>query len=980
MLSLGPLAFLQPWLLAGLLALPVLWWLLRLLPPAPKRVDFPAIRLLFGLESPEKTPASAPWWLILLRLAAAALLILAVAGPVLNPERGLEGDGPLVLVIDDGFAAAPRWEARQQRLSALIEQAGRADRPVRILTTARRMDGTPPEVSDALPAARAEATIRSLAPKPWPGDRRLALAALDRAAAEGAGLEGPASVVWAADGIDDAGAAELAARLEALGSLTLLLPAAEDAPILAVPPRAGAAALAVTLRRADASAARTVVLTARGPDGRPLARQAARFEAGAREIAPVLEIPRALRNDLALITAEAPARLQGAETTPESGEDAPPETAAGAPESLTIGLGAGATALFDERWARRPVGIVSDAGRDVGLALLSEVYYLDRALAPVGELSRAPADILIRAGQAAIFLPDSTPLDSDDRDRLVDWMNGGGVLVRFAGPRLAQAEDDDLTPVRLRRGGRQLSGALQWTEPARIGAVAEDGPFAGLAPRPDAVVKRQVLAEPSLDLDDKTWMRLEDDTPLVTAEPRGDGWLVLVHTTANTDWSTLAISGLFVEMLQRLTELGAGVPTALPGAPDRPIGPVQTLDGFGRLGEPPVTARPIAADRLAAAPVGPEHPPGFYGTETARQAVNLAPQIADFEPLNVGAGAATAGYAPADERPLDKWFYLAALLLVLIDGLVTLAMRGQMPGLRGRAAARAAGGRAGGAAAALLVGAALAWPAGPVAAQADGGDRVIGAPVGAGAGAGADGALAGDDFALRAANATTLAYVVTGDAAVDRVSRAGLSGLSAVLRRRTAVEAAEPIGVDVNEDELAFFPLLYWPVTDAQPGLHQGAVDRLNRYLANGGTILFDTRDAHLASGRLSAASEALQRLARGLDAPELTPVPPDHVLTKSFYLMQDFPGRWTGDVLWIEKPGAEINDGVARILVGGADWSGAWAVDEAGRPLFPVTPGGDRQREMAYRFGVNLVMYALTGNYKADQVHIPAILERLGQ
>jgi hypothetical protein len=108
--------------------------------------------------------------------------------------------------------------------------------------------------------------------------------------------------------------------------------------------------------------------------------------------------------------------------------------------------------------------------------------------------------------------------------------------------------------------------------------------------------------------------------------------------------------------------------------------------------------------------------------------------------------------------------------------------------------------------------------------------------------------------------------------------------------------------------------------------------------------------------------------------------VPPDHVLTKSFYLMQEFPGRFSGGTLWIETTESRTNDGVASVLIGSNDWAGAWAVDEFGRPQFPVVPGGERQREFAYRFGVNLTMYAMTGNYKADQVHVPFILERLGQ
>ena len=67
-------------------------------------------------------------------------------------------------------------------------------------------------------------------------------------------------------------------------------------------------------------------------------------------------------------------------------------------------------------------------------------------------------------------------------------------------------------------------------------------------------------------------------------------------------------------------------------------------------------------------------------------------------------------------------------------------------------------------------------------------------------------------------------------------------------------------------------------------------------------------------------------------------------------------------------------------MIVGGNDWAAAWAVDDSNRPLYSVEPGGERQREIAYRFGINLVMYTLTGNYKADQVHAPALIERLGQ
>jgi hypothetical protein len=257
-----------------------------------------------------------------------------------------------------------------------------------------------------------------------------------------------------------------------------------------------------------------------------------------------------------------------------------------------------------------------------------------------------------------------------------------------------------------------------------------------------------------------------------------------------------------------------------------------------------------------------------------------------------------------------------------------------------------------------------------------------------------DAARADDALALAATNDVVLAYVLTGDAQVDATSRAGLVGLSRTLFQRTSIEPAAPIAVDIERDELTFFPFIYWPVTADGAALSDDATARLNRYLQTGGMILFDTRDADLGGfGDNTPEGRRLQALALGLDIPPLEPLPADHVLTRTFYLLQDFPGRFAGRDLWVEAapPGAaqaegmpfrNLNDGVTPVVIGGNDWAAAWAIDDLGNPLFPVGRGlaGERQRELALRFGVNLIMHVLTGNYKSDQVHVPALLDRLGQ
>ena len=250
-----------------------------------------------------------------------------------------------------------------------------------------------------------------------------------------------------------------------------------------------------------------------------------------------------------------------------------------------------------------------------------------------------------------------------------------------------------------------------------------------------------------------------------------------------------------------------------------------------------------------------------------------------------------------------------------------------------------------------------------------------------------------DPRLIRAADEVALAYVVTGDPEVDETSEAGLRGISQVLAARTTVEPGEPIGLDLDRDDLSLLTFLYWPVSDDQPSPSPQAYVRLNHFLRSGGMILFDTRDGDIAGLGGPDGTAALKRLAAPLDIPPLAPVPRDHVLTRTFYLLQDFPGRYQGRDNWAEAPPADaaaaegvpfrsLNDGVSPVVIGGNSWAEAWALDENGLPMFSVGSGldGERQREMANRFGVNLIMYVMTGNYKSDQVHVPALLDRLRQ
>ncbi len=905
MFGLGTLAFTVPWALIGLLVLPVIWWLLRIKPPAPARVSFPAILLLLRLKTHEESPVQTPLWLLILRLALAALIVLIAAHPLLDADSRLRGRGPLYVIIDDDWAAAAQWPARQAMLAGLADQAERDARPVAVVTTAPTAESESAGSVQLMPAADARRLFESLQPKPWTTRRAAAIERL--VGREAFADERPGDVVWLSNSLEEVaedgdGITDLLPSLQRLGATSVVADPPARFPVVLRPPVLEGEVLKVAGLRPSAKGDALLRIRAVAADGQLLAREGLVFEDGSRRAEIGFKLPTELLNRLARLEVEGLAS-------------------------------AGSMVLLDERWRRRPVGLVSLGGTLSAQPLLDDTHYVTRALTPFTEIRKGEADELLRRDLAVVVMSDPGPIAKEVRDSLVQWMEKGGVVLRFAGPRLAQASDanDPLLPVRLRHGGRVIGGAMSWSKPESLAPFEELSPFFGLAIPDDVKVRRQVLAQPSLDLVEKTWARLSDGTPLVTAEKRERGWLVLVHTTANAEWSNLPLSGLFVDMLRRIVGLSQGVAATGAGPP---LTPLETVDGFGRLGTPPASAIAVAAEAFDDQAVIPVHPPGYYGDGTSRRALNLSAGLAPPKPIGIlPPGVERRAYDAAQATDLRPWLLGLAFLLLLIDMAASLVMRGLVRI---------------GVATATVFGLAVLTAG----AQAQSGD---------------------DAYSMGNSLETRLAFVMTGNAEVDETSEAGLTGLNVILKRRTAAELGPPQGVDPATDDLVFFPLIYWPMTSDHRLTSELAKSRINTYLRDGGTILFDTRDPDGGGASLAA-------LARDLDIPPLVPVSDDHVLTRSFYLLKEFPGRWTGGTVWVERAGERINDGVSPVIAGAHDWAAAWAMDEAQRPLYPVVPGGERQREMAYRFGVNLVMYTLTGNYKADQVHLPAILKRLGQ
>ncbi len=949
MLTIGALSFMTPAILLGLLALPVLWWLLRVSPPAPRVVRFPALRLLLGLASEEETPARMPWWLMALRLLLAALVIAALAGPLWNAADRTPGTGALVLVVDNGWAAAPGWPKRMETLNGFLDEAERENRPVVLIPTAT---ATPPTL-DVLTARDARTQAANLKPQPYAPDRAALVDRLDALKRTLPGVTGTRAVAWLSDGLTYGAARDFGRALANLGAVTVLSEPNDRLALAFNRPETEGNRITIPVLRPRGSqgSARQGEAALLGTDGRVLGNASFRFEADETRTLAEWDLPLEVRNRAARFA------LGPADRS------------------------AGGVFLLDGNWRRKPTGVVSGDGTTSARPLLSDLYYLRRALVPYADLREGELGTLLDSGLSVLILSDVGQIVGPDRDRVGEWVDEGGVLIRFAGPRLAR-RSDDLLPVTIRRGGRALGGTLSWETPKGLAPFEDDSPFAGLPVSEEVIIERQVLAEPSPDLDARTWARLEDGTPLVTADRTGRGWMILIHVTANQDWSTLPLSGLYVEMLRRLIALSPGMPAAQGSSGfTGPYAPVRTLDGLGALGQPPAAVLALRAEDLNRAPDG-RRQPGLYGREGGEIAYNVAPEEPAYRVMGGLEGdIATGRYEGASSLDLRAAALIAAFILGLIDLVASLALTGQTGGLNRLLR------RSGEAGAAMILFALTAGTAGTVL-----------APTHALAQGNGDSA-AQDSRALAATRVTHLAYVETGDAASDAMSRQGLEGLGQVIAARTAFESGPPVGVEPGRDPLVFYPLIYWRVTPGQGTLSPEGLRAIDTYMKNGGTILFDTADHGSAVGGLDAtgldtAQGALRALVQDLDIPPLVPVPDGHVLGKAFYLLTEFPGRYAGGEVWVQAPppgtegGADNpiattpsrHDGVSPIIIGANDWASAWARGPRGAAVVAPVPGGERQRELAYRFGVNLVMYTLSGNYKADQVHVPAILERLGQ
>lgn len=647
MFMLGPIGFTAPWLLLGLAALPILWILLRAVPPAPIRRRFPGVALLLGLTDDEVHADKTPWWLMLLRMLAIAAVIVGFAGPVLNPKDNTMGSGPLLIVADGTWADAQDWGKRRIRIAGLLEEASRAGRVVSVVV----LTDLPAGEMQFLSADVWQTRLAGVIPQAWQPTRQEVGDWVDGFGAGGF------ETYWLSDGLAREGREVLLEAFEAKGAVTVMQTPRTVVGLRPVTIKDGA--LQITAVRSDPAAAATLAIAAIGLDPAGVERELARvdvaFEAGENTGEVALSLPPELRNRISRFV------VQGVNS-------------------------AGAVTLADDGLRRREVALIAPHDAREGLQLLSPLHYLNQALEPTADLIKGGLEDVLPANPDVIVLADVAKLTEGQTAGVIAWVEAGGLLVRFAGARMAASDlsrsvEDVLMPVRLRAGGRTVGGAMSWGQPKALQPFPDTSPFFGLDIPADVTVTSQVLAQPDPKLARRVIASLADGTPLVTRKEMGEGQVVLFHVTANAQWSSLPLSGLFVQMLERLavsSHQGALSDEDLAGTT---WAPVRVLDAFGQLADAGAMAG-VAGEDLAAGVVNADMPPGVYESEDRRVAVNAVGAQTVLEAATWPTRITVEGLTAARETLLKGGFLAAALGLLMLDILASLMLSGRLTGPR----------------------------------------------------------------------------------------------------------------------------------------------------------------------------------------------------------------------------------------------------------------------------------------------------------
>jgi len=923
-------SFYHPLYLISLLLLPLIYFLIKLTPPQPHVILFPPISILKKLVPAEKTPKNSPLLLFIVRLFLVGAIITALAGPYYQiSDKVIINNQPLLIVVDDSWSSAQDWDQRKNFIQNLIHEAELQSVPTYIYAASDN------NISQFIDYATTHNRIKILNPKPYVPNYSEAINIIR----EFTKSHENCHIVWLAPALAHPDAGEFITSLESdkKKSPNLSIYANHNDIKILRNPINQKEAIHIDIENYNQSLNSPIEIIASDFYGNTLFQQ--HFDQKFQTKDKILiKAPLELRNKVSHL------RINNQHT-------------------------AGSVALLDDRSRRARIGIFAQSKDNSTQPLLSAYYFLSKALNPFADIvipnsgSITPIDDLLSQNITTLILSDVGLLTEPDEHAVAKFLTDGGSLIRFSGPNLA-AKADDLLPVKLRPASRNLGGAISWEKPKKIAQFEHSSPFYEFSIPDDILISRQLLAEPTNDLNDKTWVRLEDGTPLVTAERRGKGILVFFHISAETSWSNLPISGLFIDMLNKLSlysfisdEMKKNDVPEINNSSQLSLRAVKLLDGFGNFLPGPIDSVPSISLNNSGF-TDSNNLPGFYVDGSITRAVQPISKNEILSKLDDIIKNKTINTLDDISRyDFSSVFLLLSVLLFLIDTLLSTPKSNlsinifKFPKL-------------------ILFITILLAPNDEAYATSSPSDQL-------------------PSKEMISILTSRLAYVLNGDNNIDATAYDGLKHLTNELRARTSYEPGDPIGLDLNKDDLSLYPLIYWPIYASMPQPNEKVIQKLATFMRSGGTVIFDTRNGDAYSNVIGESQESswLRLLLQQLDVPVVEQVPRDHVITKTYYLINKIQGSSEPCDSWVEKTFMDVadeqrnnviqsTDNVSSLIITSCNLASAWS--RFSRENNFSSNKDTHNLELAMRSGINIVMYTLTGNYKSDQVHKRRIIERL--
>lgn len=908
------ISFTNPLALIGLLSLPAVWFVIKLTPPRARTISFSSLFIIEKLKSSKKSSQKTPIWLLLLRMLIILILVLTLSDPYINLSKTFKSNSNTIIIVDDGWSSASNWGSYQKNAKNIIKEIKNNNKGVYIISSTL-VNKKQPNLS-LMSYKEANVFIDNLQPNPWQIDRAELIKAINKK-----NLNENLNVFWIRSNLNKSKVLTeeyfYNFLIKKYKNIEIISPENNIKIINKPTLKYDSIIISLTRFKNDIVDEKSSIRIT-GLNNKIIYEKELTFLNKSLQTEEEIFLPIEILSQISKV-------------------------------NIKNESNAAATYLFDDKWRKKRISIISDDNNYDSKPLLSSIYYLKKALSPYGKILISDIENSINLNSSIIVMPDRGKIDPILKNKLLKWVKKGGLLIRFAGPRLANSKTD-LLPIKIdAKESRYMGGALTWESPLTFAEFDKNSIFYGIKIPQEVKIKRQVIANSSYSSEKLIWARLEDGTPIVSSSKDEKGWLVLFHTTANNEWSNLPISQLFLSMMNRLTMLGKGYDERL-YTEKLPL--KMYLNGYGGITKPTYKANIAINQHDQLYYPSYSMPPGIYGNTSIAIALNLAGTIEGSDKNNSFLGSeilSKKNYVP-DTINLKNFLLYSLILLFLLDTLIAFILKSKMINifnlkfnLKKKYNLF------------ILTFFVILFNSNYLEAET-----------------------------YKYINNTSLAYINTGDLETDNISHLGLLSLSKKLSKRTSIEPSYIVGVNINYDEIYPFPFLYWPVINNQIVLKKNTVFKIKHYLRNGGIILFDTQDNFNYDNSLVKKSniraQNLRDTISQFDVPTLVRIPKRHTINKSFYLLKSHPGKWNDGDLWVESSFSDSKDSVSSIIIGSNYWSSAWALNDNDEPIFPVIPNGEEQRELSYRFGINLTMYAMTGNYKSDQIHNKAILQRLGK